>query len=209
MASWRHEPARLESTWTAYRQVAPKWPPLVHAAGAAYPEQESGRWHQLGEGYAQYTALTPQGAWAELVRYHGIRDEDLAREQRRNLWVVRVAERDIADLSTFGAYEACGLDPALAVGPHEDARILAAELRDAGYRGLLSPSAALPGTVNLTVFGERYEILERDVDGLDPDTWMSCERAAMEAWPPLELLTRTCFRGQPHLGLQRHLAATR
>lgn len=208
MASWRSEPARLTASWQAYRQVAPKWPPLVHAAGAVRPEQESGRWHRLGEGFAQYFALSPQGAWAELVRYHCIRDAELAREQRRNLWLATIHQRDIADLSTFPHWDDVGLNPAVAVGAHASAQDLAEELRDAGYRGLLAPSAALPEAVNLTLFGPRYELLHRSADGLDPDTWVACERAAMEAWPPLELLTRSCFRGQPHLGLERHLATS-
>ena len=40
---------------------------------------------------------------------------------------------------------------------HEEAQALADELRAAGYRGLLSPSAALAGATNLTLFGPRYE----------------------------------------------------
>ncbi len=206
MASWQHEPQRVGGVWTAFRQVSPTWPPLVQAAGAPHPEQESGRWHRYGETYAQYLSLNPWGAWSELVRYHGIRDEALAREQRRNLWLVTVEEHDLADLRSFQAYDKCGLDPALAAGAHAPAQLLADELRDAGYRGLLSPSAALPGAVNLTLFGERYELPEPELAGLDPDLWLIVELVAQEAWPPLGLLMTTCHQGQPHAGLERHLA---
>ena len=158
MASWRAEPKAVAGEWTCFRQVSPAWPPLYHNAGTPAPDQESGRWHRKGEGYAQYLALSPLGAWAECVRYYSVRSPEQAREMQRDLWLVFVRERRVADLSTFDRYDACGLDPGLAVDPdHGASRELADELRASGFRGVLSPSAALPGVVNLTVFGERYE----------------------------------------------------
>ena len=209
MASWRTEPERRTGTWSAYRQVSSRWPPLYHAAGEPIPSQSSGRWHASGQGYAQYLALEPLGAWAELVRYEGIRDAERAQQYRRRLWLVLVREHDIADLSSFERLDACGLDPALAVGPHTPARALADELREAGYRGLLAPSAALPGATNLTLFGPRFEKVLlgglAEWDNPAPDAFLPCSLVA-EAGPPVELLTATRFPDMDHEGYLRWFA---
>jgi hypothetical protein len=121
--------------------------------------ERAGRWHAEGEGLEQYLALSSGGAWAELVRYDGIRTNERRFAEHRCLWQFRVAADGIADLSTFDNWEACGLDPAIAVGDHAASQVLASELRRARYRGVLSPSAALDvaGAVNLTLFGGRVE----------------------------------------------------
>jgi hypothetical protein len=208
VASWRAEPARVGGPWSAYRQTATDTAPLYHSAGEAYPSQQSGRWHGYGEGYAQYLALEASGAWCELIRYERIRAHTRATEYVRRLWLVHVDEEEIADLSTFEHYERCGLDPRLAVGEHDASRQLAEELRDAGYRGLLSPSAALAGATNLTLFGERYEKVLRT----RPDQWpnprpglrLACNLVA-ESGPPVELVTETCFVGMEHDGYRDYL----
>jgi RES domain len=211
VASWRAEPARLTGEWRCYRQTSPDWPPLYHAAGEPVPSQSSGRWHRQGEGYAQYMALEPLGAWAELVRYEGIRGNARADAYRRNLWLVYVAEHDIADLSTFERYDACGLDPRIAVGDHAAAQRLADDLRDAGYRGLLSPSAALVGATNLTLFGSRFEKVL--LGGLEiwrnpqPEIRLPCS-LVVEGNPPTQLVTETVFQDMRHDGYREWLAST-
>lgn len=203
MGSWQTEPARVSGEWHCYRQVDPKWAPLYHAAGEPTPSQSDARWHRLGEGYAQYMALEPLGAWAELVRYEGIRGNARANEYRRELWLMFVREDDIADLSTFGHYDACGLDPRLAVGKHTESQKLADELRDAGFRGVLSPSAALVGATNLTLFGARYEKVL--LGGLDrwpnpqPELRVPCS-LVVEGNPPDQLITDTVFEDMEHDG---------
>jgi len=124
--------------------------------------------------------------------------------------LVHVEENDIADLSTFDDYVACGLDPRIAVGDHGAAQQLADELRAAGYRGLLSPSAAFPGGTNLTLFGERYEKVMRT----RPELWsnpqvgvrLPCQLLA-EAAPPAELVLETCFEGMQHEAYRDFLQA--
>lgn len=203
MASWRSEPERVSGAWHCFRQVAPDWPPLYHAAGEPVPSQRSARWHRQGEGYAQYLALEPMGAWAELVRFEGIRGATRAAQYRRRLWLVLARERDIADLATFDRWAACGLDPHVAVGPHGPARALADELRAAGYRGVLSPSAALAGATNLTLFGPRYEkVLLGGLEGWDnprPELRLPCSLVA-EGNPPEQLVTETVFLDLEHDG---------
>jgi RES domain len=199
VASWRAEPQRIGGEWSCFRQVDPQWPPLYHQAGEPVATQSAGRWHREGERYAQYLSLEPLGAWAELVRYENIRTDERARQYTRALWLVFVREHDIADLSSDAHYRRCGLNPRIAVGPHEDAQELADDLRAAGFRGLLSPSAALPGATNLTLFGPRFErvLLGRlaDWDNPNADVWLPCTLAA-EGHPPPGLVADTVFLGE-------------
>jgi RES domain len=208
VASWADEPGRLSGTWFVFRQAAPETAPLFHSAGERIPSQASGRWHREGEGYAQYMALESLGAWAELVRFERIRAKPRADAYRRRLWHVYVEEEEIADLSTFAHYTACGLDPRLAVGEHSASQELADDLRAAGFRGVLSPSAALPGATNLTLFGERYEkVLTESAKGWSnprPDLRLACNLVA-ESGPVADLVTETCFVGMDHDGYRQYL----
>lgn len=206
MPSWAAEPAAVAGRWIAYRHVADGVPPLWRGAGSTTLRQESGRWHREGESLVQYLALSSDGAWAEYVRYESIRMEARRRRAHRSLWQLRVCADRIADLSTFDKWEACGLDPAVAVGDHADSQTLASELRRARYRGVLSPSAALDvaGAVNLTLFGERVE--HHIEGGALPDEPVG---GANAPWLPAVLLTdrgaptpfamaRTCYRTERH-----------
>jgi hypothetical protein len=206
--SWRAEPKRVDGAWRAYRQAAPDTAPLFHAAGEPFPSQRSGRWHREGEGYAQYMALEAAGSWCELIRYERIRSGARAAQYVRRLWLLYVQETDIADLSTFSDWVACGIDPRLAIAEHEPCQELAEELRSAGYRGVLSPSAALPEATNLTLFGQRYEKVLRT----RPEVWNNPQlgvrlpaHLVAEAGPPSELVTETCFVGMQHDGYRKHL----
>ncbi|MDQ3933334.1 MAG: RES family NAD+ phosphorylase [Actinomycetota bacterium] len=201
MTTWRVEPPRLAGTWKAFRQVPHREVALYHSAGAPTPDQPSGRWHRVGEGYAQYLALEPLAAWAELVRNENIRSTAQALAFERDLYLALVEETDIADLSSFDAYERCGLDPRIAVGDHSVSQDLADELRAARFRGILSPSAALPFGTSLTLFGERYEKvlptgLERWTNP-DPTRRVPVTLTATGTLPT-GLLMSTCFDGMRH-----------
>jgi hypothetical protein len=210
VASWRTEPARLSGEWRCFRQVSPEWAPLYHGAGEPHPSQVSGRWHRLGDGYAQYMTLDPMGAWAEQVRFEKIRGNTRAEQYTRRLWLMLAREREIADLATFDRYDGCGLDPRIAVGDHAASQDLADELQAAGYRGLLSPNAALVGAINLTLFGARFE--KELLVGLDswanhdPDLRIPCS-LVVEGTPPRELITATTFANMPHDGYREWLQA--
>jgi hypothetical protein len=205
MASWSRPPERVAGVWRAYRHTARGFPPLWYGGGSVSTRQESGRWHVEGHDVAQYLALSVNGAWAERCRYASIRDDVRRLEDRRRLWELQVIETDIADLSSFDRYVACGLAPELAVGPHADAWTLAGELRAAGYRAVLSPAAAYdqPDAVNLTLFGERIEAHEHGAMP-DPATNPRPElflQAIMitDAGVPTEwAMQHTCFQGRHH-----------
>jgi hypothetical protein len=210
VASWRREPARLSRRWLAYRQVAGAWPALWHPGPPNSPtRQPSARWHERPAGQlAQYLSLAADGAWAELVRYENLRTDQDRLDFRRRLWACAVDEQAIAALGSFSEIEACGLDPARVVDDDQTgARALADELRAHGYRGLLSPSAALDGSVNLTLFGGRREI-EHDAPILAragnprPQEYLVVQLLADDAAAPPRLLRRTRRWGDRHLGLE-------
>lgn len=189
----------------AYRQTDPAYPPLWYGAGSATLRQQSGRWHEEDAGVAQYTSLSAAGAWAELVRYESIRDENRRLEERRAMWQMQVAGHRIADLRSFDHYRDCGLPPELSVGPHEDCWPLARDLIDAGFDGLLSPSAALdvPGIINLTLFDERIEWM---VPGVFPDPsvnpnpelWLPTIAVTDSGVAPQTVMRSTCYEVGKH-----------
>lgn len=206
MPSWTSRPAAVSGCWIAYRHVADGVPPLWHGAGGTTLRQESGRWHREGESFVQYLALSSDGAWAERVRYESIRTEARRHRDHRSLWQLCVSADEIADLSTFDKWEACGLDPAIAVGDHADSQALASELRRARFRGVLSPSAALDvaGAVNLTLFGARFEhrlegepLPDEPVGGANAP-WLPTILLTDRGAPTPFAMARTCYRLAPH-----------
>lgn len=215
--SWTSEPAAAAGRWVAYRHVAEGVPPLWHGAGSTTLRQEAGRWHREGEALVQYLALSSDGAWAERVRYESIRTEARRRRERRSLWQLRVSADRIADLSTFDRWEACGLDPAIAVGDHADSQALASELRRAGYRGVLSPSAALDvaGAVNLALFGSRVEQRMRGlplpaepIGGVN-GPWLPAILLTDRGAPTPFAMESTCYRSGHHRTLAEWRARRR
>jgi RES domain-containing protein len=206
VASWTSEPVAVAGRWIAYRHVADGIPPLWYGAGSTTLRQESGRWHREGESLVQYLALSSDGAWAERVRYEAIRTEARRRRERRSLWQLRVSADRIADLSTFDRWEACGLDPTIAVGDYAASQALASELRRARYRGVLSPSAALDvaGAVNLTLFGGRVEhpiegrpLPDEQVGGANAP-WVPAILLTDRGAPTPFAMTHTCYRASHH-----------
>ncbi|HKG02481.1 MAG TPA: RES family NAD+ phosphorylase [Conexibacter sp.] len=203
--------------WVAYRHVAQGIPPLWYGAGGTTLRQESGRWHREGESLVQYLALSSDGAWAERVRYESLRTERDRVADYRSLWQLRVSADGIADLSTFDKWEACGLDPAIAVGDHAESQALASELRRARYRGVLSPSAALDvaGAVNLTLFGGRVEhpiegkpLPEEPVGGANTP-WLPAILLTDRGAPTPFAMKRTCYRSAHHRTLAEWRAGRR
>lgn len=137
----------------AFRQTdydVPFW-----ARNNSYPA----RWNHAGDPPTQYWALHPDGAWAEFVRQEELTEEHEAQQIRRGLWVCRVPRGDLLDLRDPAVQEAEGVTTDdLTADDWGPCQALAERLRDRGCTGLLSPSAALPGCTNLTLFGGRRAI---------------------------------------------------
>jgi hypothetical protein len=104
-------------------------------------DQPAGRWHERGEGPAQYFADTPDGAWAEFVRHEEIHDaEDLA-TIRRAIWAVEIGDEEPAARPALPATAMTG-----GIGTLGACQTEARRLRAAGATRLEAPSAALvPG----------------------------------------------------------------
>lgn len=122
-----------------------------------------GRWHRTGHEPTQYWSLTPDGAWAELIRFEELQTERELDEVRMPLWVCRAPAAGLANLAGNPTlrerYDLTEDD--LTAEDWTACQDAAPRLRRR-YRGVLSPSAALDGALNLTLFGPRRMIaLER------------------------------------------------
>jgi RES domain-containing protein len=118
--------------------------------------RSAGRWNLAGRHATQYLSLDPDAAWAELVRHEGLRTEDEIALVRMPIWAVTVNQSNLADYSRFELAEDAGLDPqALIDDDWTRCQEEAERLRTLDYAGVVAPSAALPGGVNITLFGRR------------------------------------------------------
>lgn len=160
------------------------------------PNSEPGRWHWVGDGATQYLSTTVDGAWAELIRSEQLRSEQEAARARMPMWVAEVHVQRIADYSTFEKAEAAGFPPdALIDDDHARCQEEGSRLRKAGFQGVVAPSAALPGSNSLTLFGPRIA-----------STWqlrplLASSIPAMKiavGAPPEGILERVRHRGQRH-----------
>jgi len=117
---------------------------------------EAGRWHERGHGPTQYLSLSTDGAWAELIRNEELTTEDEIAMVSVQMWAVAVDQAMIIDYSTFERAKAAGFDPEALVDEHYGrCQQEGARLRQLGVSGVLAPSAALPGAINLSLFGPR------------------------------------------------------
>jgi hypothetical protein len=161
-----------------------------------------GRWHRAGSEPTQYWSLHPLGPWAEYLRFHGMRENaDLAGTASRT-WGAQFAfdDHEIASI-TFATAEAWAIDAGdLVSDDYRRCQALADVLR-ARFSAILVPSAALPGTENLVVFGARamaaYGRAPVDI-ALDVPTAPTADGAR----PPVGLLGLVRHRGEVHAGLR-------
>ena len=133
---------------TAFRHAAydsPWW---------AIPSSREGRFHRAGQDTVQYLSLHPLGPAAEVLRHNVGPDGDPA-DVILNLWTTvvdidEVTRVDFDDCETYGrtADELVGED-------YSATQALADAVRASGATAMIVPSAALPGTHNLILFGVR------------------------------------------------------
>lgn len=183
-----------------YRHAAydsPWWP---------YPSSRDGRFHRAGVDTVQYLSLHPLGPAAEILRHNvgPVGDPD---EVRLNLWSVAVDVDDVLAVS-FDNCAGHGITADELVGDaYTPTQGLADRCRAAGARGLLVPSAALPGTDNVVLFGVRL---------LHPYLWepLSPEEVPTghltdDARPAAEIRDLVRWIGEPHPALEQwRLAGT-
>jgi hypothetical protein len=166
---------------------------------------QDGRWHSRGNGPTQYLSQSTDGAWAELIRNEELTTEDEVAMVSVSMWAARIEQGMIANYESFEVAEDAGFDSdALVDEDHERCRREGARLQRLGFAGVIAPSAALPGTTNLTLFGPRMA-----------STWDRAHLLASsipatiitKGAPPPGLLARVRKIGEPHTGLVAHRAA--
>ena len=163
----------------------------------------AGRWHVPADGATQYLALHPDGAWAELIRRENLRSVDELELVRMPMWAAEIHEGSLVDYSTFERADVAGFSPdALIDDDYSRCQAEGGRLRASGYGGVIAPSAALPGAVNVTIFGRRV----RSTWGA-PTRLSSSIPACVVAVgaPPPGLAERTRYFGDAHLGHVEYL----
>lgn len=160
----------------------------------ANPNRREGRFGREGD-IVQYWALHPLTPWAEQLRFHGIRTVDEARELRLRPWVARVPLLDDAPIITFDTAEEHGVDPEVLI--NDDWGPCQAWAASLAVSAIVVPSAALPGTSNLVMFGPRVRSLF-GVEPFDPAVDVPCTPYAQDATVIGDLLPFVRFRGSAH-----------
>jgi hypothetical protein len=177
----------------AYRHashITPLWP---------VPNTLSGRYHRRGQ-IAQYLCLHPLGPAAEIVRNHlGLDGADHVDDIVLNLWAIQVPEDEVVDISFDNCQEFDVTAQDLVDESYSSTQDLADRLRARGVTGIRVPSAALPGTENLVLFGPRVadDYLARPVQPEELPTGHLTDFAH----PAAELYQRVRFIGMPHESL--------
>lgn len=165
--------------------------------------RRSGRWNIAQVGSVQYLCLDAEAPFAEKLRHEELRTEADAATYKVTLWELQVNEGFVVDYSTFEKAEDAGFPPeALVDDDHECCQKEAQRLVNLGAGGLLSPSAALPGSINLTLFGPRVEIQWAANAGVSSAV---PAQKLVTGHPPNGLVSRVRFFGDTHSALEEHL----
>src|ERR1700676_5826681 len=134
--------------FTAFRHAAydtPWW---------AFPSSRAGRFHRAGQDTVQYLSLHPLGPAAEMLR-HNVGPDGDPDDVVLNLWAAVVDIDDVTRVD-FADCERYGHSADELVGDEYTAtQALGDAVRASGATAMVVPSAALPGTHNLIVFGVR------------------------------------------------------
>lgn len=156
--------------------------------------QPAQRWHDDGEGPAQYTSSTPDASWAEFLRHNGITDADDLAGIERTMWAVEIEDDEPTGLPVLPIATLTG-----GVNSYRACRREAARLRASGSTRLIATSAAvLPGTPSGWISGAD---LLPGPDRLEVTIVLFGARPAFVGWV-------TARHGQPdptQLGRVRHL----
>lgn len=165
------------------------------------PNRSAGRYNHAGSPATQYVGLHPLTPWAEYLRSNDLRDIESLAERRLRIWVLQLDLSPAVeiDFDNAGDY---GLRPDdLVDDDHRVCQELGDRLRSDPTlpETLIVPSAALPGTKNVVIFGERVRIPYgwNPVDEGDIPTSVLAERSQ----PPDGIAALVRYSGDDHAGL--------
>jgi RES domain-containing protein len=196
----RAQPKFTRITEVAYRTTSYDVPLWVN------PNRRNGRWNIAGGEPTQYMALDAEAPFAEILRHEDLKTEEAASHYSATVWQLRIDSDLIVDYQTFELADAAGFDAeALVHDDHERCQAEAQWLISQGARGVLSPSAALPGSINLALFGPRVAVPW----GATVELASSIPTQKLTTGhPPPGLTERVRYFGQPEPMLQAHLRTT-
>ncbi|HEY8868723.1 MAG TPA: RES domain-containing protein [Candidatus Limnocylindrales bacterium] len=100
--------------------------------------QPEGRWHGAGEGPAQYTATSPDAAWAEFLRHQGITDPTDLPGIDRAMWAIEISDDEPAERPEVPDAVATG-----ALDSYPACQAAAQDGRAGGMTRLVAPSSAV------------------------------------------------------------------
>lgn len=180
--------------FTAYRHAAydtPWW---------AFPSSREGRFHRAGHDTVQYLCLHPLGPAAEMLRHHVGPDGD-PDDLLLNLWTATVTV-DAAATVDFADCQEYGLTVDELIGDdYAPTQALADAVRADGADAMVVPSAALPGTHNLVLFGVRvlHPFLWEPISSEEVPTGHLTDGARAAA----EVVDRVRWLGAPHAAAEQ------
>lgn len=181
---------RLASWGRPLRTEASRVPGRFHAAADEEP--------------TQYLCLHPLGPWAEFLRAHDLREPEQVRMVSQRVWALRVEVEPLASVGFEQAGEFRLRPGDLVSDDHRACRRLARRVREAGAQGMVVPSAALPGTLNVVLFGARVSAPYL-IDPLSPLD-VPASITADGGRPPTGLAEAVRYRGDLHRGLEAYKA---
>jgi hypothetical protein len=164
------------------------------------PARKPGRYHTGEEDSAtQYVCLHPLGPLAEFMRANDLRRPEQVRQVRQRTWALRLEIDRLPEITLSNADD-FGLDAtSLVADDPSRCQDLGGRLRDE-VPGIVVPSAALPGTRNVVLFGPRVgsPYLLDPVSEVD----VPASVTAHAGRPILSLLDVVRFKGEPHAELE-------
>ena len=156
---------------------------------ASQAQRRPGRFHRGTEDEpTQYLCLHPLGPHAEAMRRFGTRTHEAARRLDIRTWALKLPDDGLIDLE---------FDERWVADDWSACQELGDMLRESGTRGVIVPSAALPGTKNVVLFGpfsaSPYDV---PIRAAELPASITGEHGSALA----TLVERVRFRGQRHPG---------
>jgi RES domain-containing protein len=116
------------------------------------PPSYPGRFHRVGDRATWYSSLSEQDAWAQFFRHHPQGGVD-PMEVLRRIGRARVTDLRVLDLTDAKVRRLAGITlKQLRSNRYAACQALGRAAREAGFEGMLAPSAALRGDTTLVVF---------------------------------------------------------